>query len=123
MNSFDTLRTKIKQQAEDKPEPQDRVKLGRCELCNKDQVRLIYHYWDDNHINEGMWLCPKCHRFAESVDRHESLINSYLSAKRRIPAQIIEYPPINTKDSETPLCDMLLSMILVGGGNNGRTVE
>ena len=41
----------------------------RCKLCaRKLKVRLIYHHWDDEHPEQGMWICYTCHHFAEGMD-------------------------------------------------------
>ncbi len=40
-----------------------------CELCgNVPPHRLHYHHWDDDDLDTGLWLCTRCHRFAESTD-------------------------------------------------------
>ena len=124
MNEFDMLRAKVKHAGVEARKEGHRdtpalapADLGQCELCGRSPVRLVYHRWDSNG---GVQLCPRCHKFAESVDKYEHSIDVYLSMKRRIQYEPLEHIAV---DSETPLCDILLAQILVGGGSDGRPKE
>ena len=41
----------------------------RCEICNKNRKRLVYHHWDDSNYNKGIWCCGRCHQIIECMDR------------------------------------------------------
>jgi hypothetical protein len=53
---------------------------GICELCNKQNIFLGYHHWDDDNPACGLWLCNHCHQFAEGIDRGLS-VEKYLIIK------------------------------------------
>jgi hypothetical protein len=53
-----------------------------CEVCGSELGLRAYHHWDDNHYDNGMWLCRYCHIFAENVDR--GLVQKYLDLKAKI---------------------------------------
>jgi hypothetical protein len=53
-----------------------------CEVCGSELGLRAYHHWDDNKLENGMWLCRYCHIFAENVDR--GLVNKYLELKAKI---------------------------------------
>ncbi len=57
-----------------------------CELCKEWSNRLDYHHWDDENPSLGLWLCTRCHRFAEAMDRQdrELLMDRYLFLKSRV---------------------------------------
>lgn len=58
---------------------------GICELCGRPTKRLVYHHWDDNNLDMGIWLChPMCHLFVEVVDGCLVDIDKYLSLKADI---------------------------------------
>lgn len=63
---------------------------GLCELChgkNKKCKRLLYHHWDDNHMEQGIWMCGFCHGIAESIDSMNNIqpvINTYITIKENI---------------------------------------
>ena len=52
-----------------------RPRPSECELCGRKTKRrgLDWHHWDDEHLEQGLWLCMACHRFAGSIEngRHE----------------------------------------------------
>ncbi len=54
-----------------------------CELCSREMKRTIYHHWDDDNPELGMWVCQTCHVFCEKVESgiHEE---NYLELKRKI---------------------------------------
>lgn len=60
-----------------------RPRPEKCELCPQDgSKRLIWHHWDDNHPEFGMWICLPCHIFAERQekkfgDKYERLKKKY----------------------------------------------
>lgn len=45
----------------------------RCELCDNKREknrRLVYHHWDDDNLNYGIWICNyRCHRIVEAMDK------------------------------------------------------
>ena len=46
-----------------------RIYPNFCELCGKEQPKkLNYHHWDDNNPHFGMWICVRCHTFAEKLE-------------------------------------------------------
>lgn len=61
-----------------------------CELCrhamndNSKSIRLEYHHWNDVYPEIGLWLCYKCHHFAEYLDRSGAAlsITTYYMLKR-----------------------------------------
>ena len=57
-----------------------------CEFCTLGQRKLSWHHWDDSHLELGLWLCWKCHSFAESIERglNKSHIRKYLELKTRV---------------------------------------
>lgn len=102
---------------------QKRPYTGFCELCNSKQKNLSYHHWDDMNLTKGLWLCPKCHRFAEFIDRNLKMINRYLKVKSRAHNQAIRYTPVRVAETDSPLTDTLLSFLLVGSKDPDRRVE
>ena len=61
---------------------------GRCELCERDKssggkvLKLSWHHWDDDHPEQGVWLCRSCHQFAEIVDwKGIERVHKYLGLK------------------------------------------
>ena len=48
-----------------------RTRPDDCELCRTSSFgrRLSWHRWDHGHPEQGLWLCPGCHMFAEGVVR------------------------------------------------------
>ena len=63
-----------------------------CELCRRNYIdsgRLSYHHWDPNHPELGMWVCIKCHHFAEGVERG-SRVEDYLALKNKIINELRE---------------------------------
>ena len=60
-------------------------KRGRptqCEVCEQGNRKLYYHHWDDHDLNKGLWLCFRCHIFAEGIDA--GLIDRYLKLKAEL---------------------------------------
>lgn len=64
---------------------------GRCELCDgKNSIKkkiLVYHHWDDNNMNLGVWVCFFCHGIVESIDNIddiEFIIKKYITLKEKI---------------------------------------
>ena len=64
--------------------------FGKCEMCGSEkEFKFDYHHWNDNKPDLGMWLCFKCHAFAEMLDKitsdkAHSYINSYYKLKEKI---------------------------------------
>ncbi len=56
-------------------------KQNNCELCKREIKRLVYHHWDDNNLNLGVWVCDYCHKFTERFDSGFS--EKYVLLKRR----------------------------------------
>ena len=50
-----------------------------CELCSLHTRRLDYHHWDDDHPEQGLWLCMRCHYGAEFVE--QGRVKLYLKLK------------------------------------------
>lgn len=48
-----------------------------CEIC-KEQVRLIYHHWDNSDFSKGMWICNKCHFAAHWLEKYDPQIFYFL---------------------------------------------
>lgn len=67
---------------------------GYCELCGRifeNQIRKLgYHHWDDKDVEKGkkvkgIWVCEKCHRACDVVERGDLyIIQRYLRLKRFI---------------------------------------
>jgi hypothetical protein len=59
---------------------------GKCELNEELGRRLVYHHWDGNNMNNGIWVCHMCHRFVEAIDQgwHLTLLSKYLQLKEEI---------------------------------------
>ena len=38
-----------------------------CEVCGTYYKALEYHHWES--YEKGIWLCYKCHRYAEYIDK------------------------------------------------------
>jgi len=61
--------------------PERRARPDRCELCDKNPKNpLNWHHWNDKHLEWGLWLCWRCHWFAERVER--GLVEKYLELKK-----------------------------------------
>ena len=56
---------------------------GHCELCEREDRKLFYHHWDDSNMSLGLWLCLRCHMFAENADI-EGITQKYSELKQRI---------------------------------------
>jgi predicted transcriptional regulator len=59
-----------------------------CELCHKketlehEKARLVWHHWNDEHPELGMWICLQCHSFAGRVD--DGWVEVYLKLKESL---------------------------------------
>ena len=40
-----------------------------CEMDGRTNTQLEWHHWDDEHLEWGLWLCNRCHKFVEGIDR------------------------------------------------------
>ena len=60
-----------------------RPKPDNCELCDSTS-KLQWHHWDDNDLSLGLWLCYRCHFFAEGIESGLSQIHmdKYFSLKQ-----------------------------------------
>lgn len=68
------------------------IRPNNCELCGRDcdeeEERLNYHHWDDNFLQMGIWLCGKCHNFAEMFDKDYP--NKYMDLKTKLMLKFID---------------------------------
>jgi hypothetical protein len=58
-----------------------------CELCGKTNIRLVYHHWNNEYLEFGIWVCFKeCHWLIEGLElpNYEQLKNKYLNLKQII---------------------------------------
>ena len=54
-----------------------------CEVCGRTEVKKMgYHHWDDEHPEQGVWVCFPCHKMAECMDA--GLGGAYLVLKQSI---------------------------------------
>ena len=53
-----------------------------CELCNKIGKRLVYHHWNSNRLEHGIWICYMCHYMVHGVE--QQLHTKYLKLKEGI---------------------------------------
>jgi len=61
----------------------------KCELCNEKINGLVYHHWDDENPNKGMWICNKCHwviTYLEmtSMNFIKNVLEKYMNMKKKI---------------------------------------
>jgi len=68
--------------AHKRPYPPDEC----CELCRK-QRQLVYHHWDDELPELGMWICRGCHFKAEDAERGWPI--KYLALKKKLEDEIL----------------------------------
>ena len=59
-----------------------RIFQGVCELCGKPIIppsHPMWHHWDDEHPEIGIWVDWNCHRLCEAVehDPMSELMNKY----------------------------------------------
>ena len=62
--------------------------LGICELCgDRYETNMVYHHWNDESPDDGMWICRRCHRFVHSAIKHPHLLENLRRAleAHRIP--------------------------------------
>ena len=72
------------------PYKRDRPTEGKCELCEVGECSM-YHHWDPNDPNKGVWVCGRCHQFVEKVDDHGvDLVNKYLELKAADIKRVME---------------------------------
>lgn len=57
-----------------------------CEVCNKEVEKLDYHHWDDDHPEQGIWVCLSCHRVVEGTDKGISF--KYIRLKEAIVREL-----------------------------------
>lgn len=67
-----------------------RPRPDNCELCNKEVVHFDWHHWDDSDLSKGMWLCFRCHQFAEGIE-HGAHEEDYLKLKEKYSVKNREY--------------------------------
>jgi len=54
---------------------------NKCELCSTSEC-YYYHHWEDTNTNRGIWICGRCHQFAEKLDKNGiELVIKYLKMK------------------------------------------
>lgn len=70
-----------------RPYPVDKT----CELCNNIAGRLVYHHWDDEKLDMGLWVCFRCHSLAELLDKFGiTIVNEYFELKTKIEKEYRE---------------------------------
>ena len=67
-----------------------------CELCNRkigiEIKRLLYHHWNNDKPELGIWICLRCDKICESFEnrkKQEQLINKYLNLKQIIEKEVM----------------------------------
>ena len=40
-----------------------------CEMDGRENIQLQWHHWDNEHPEYGLWLCGRCHKFAEGLEK------------------------------------------------------
>lgn len=55
----------------------------RCELC-MEEVRLVYHHWDNSNFSKGIWICIKCHIAVHWLDKYSHSL--YFNLKFKVNA-------------------------------------
>lgn len=101
-----------------RPYPND----NKCEICNRVMVidkphgrHLNYHHWDHDNLNKGMWICNRCHRVAEGIERGYHTI--YIELKNRIEIEMKDYrPPL--KQPRNTKKDAIIKLIQEGKHSN-----
>lgn len=56
---------------------------GHCELCDKVNIKIMYHHWNKDRPDIGMWICQNCHNKAEAIENKE-FEDRYINLKRKI---------------------------------------
>ena len=57
--------------------------LGVCELCDaKYDMNMVYHHWNDENPDDGIWICRRCHMFVHACIRHPRLLEKLRVALR-----------------------------------------
>lgn len=60
-----------------------------CELCGVGKCNA-YHHWDSEILGKGLWLCRRCHAFAERFDAYgEAFVTRYLSLKKKDELRVL----------------------------------
>lgn len=67
--------------------PYKRIKPTECELCGEERAHLHYHHWDNENPSIGLWLCYRCHMFAERAD---ALTDWYFELKEKAEREVLE---------------------------------
>lgn len=69
-----------------------------CELCGKSPKKTDYHHWDNSNPNLGMWLCQRCHWFANWLELPAFLevMEKYFNLK-----EAIAYSNIKKEETES----------------------
>jgi hypothetical protein len=55
----------------------------KCELCCKENQRLVYHHWNDEEPWKGIWICLLCHHFVEALEKGITP-EDYFNLKKKI---------------------------------------
>jgi len=55
-----------------------------CELCNKEVKKTVYHHWDDEHPEFGIWVCGWCHQTVEIIEKIPDIKEKYNQLKQNI---------------------------------------
>jgi len=70
---------------EKRPKPQ------ACEVCGKQDTRLNWHHWNDEHLEWGLWLCNYCHIGADFIDKR---LDTYLQLRSQVEDNGHQYDPL-----------------------------
>ena len=46
---------------------------GVCPFCGGSNRKLQWHHWLDTNLNDGLWMCTKCHFILENLFRQMPL--------------------------------------------------
>lgn len=62
---------------------------NQCEVCNNRLCfgKLIYHHWNDNNLNIGIWVCGSCDYLTEGLDEIEKnslKVDTYRKLRKEI---------------------------------------
>lgn len=62
-----------------------------CEVCGNKNIRLVYHHWNDETPNRGIWMCNSCHHIVEfsEDERLENVLTKYHKLKNQICMEVL----------------------------------
>ena len=78
------------------PRPSD----DKCLLCEREGI-LVYHHWDDNETEKGLWCCNGCHMSIHKLLRMKN--------PQMLLAEVLKYKQIINKSapSDSTACIMI----------------